>query len=328
MNRYLNAITIFLLFLYSGIGGRSRADESDGILRADSAQLKGMLLDAMGKLAKKSNETTGYGVYEIIHDHVIGTPKPKADVWEISVCGPDRIKVLRKEGEIELVEVVNESYAFVLTRSKAGSFSVAGVQKPGRSLDDDLTIRDKMNMARYYLLDAYSYYGRTVWGLVGDPGFEISKISCTKDDTAEIIVKVEFNYAPVGKLFEGVRNIEDWTLKGAYLVFLPDHDWTLKEYGRPGYPRTLVAVENHPSNQLAFTDNAVARIFSDGKIEKEDSIRCIKTSYDPIPKEHFYLSHYGFPEPNFDAVSRWPWILGTLVLAGCLLILSRKLLRR
>ncbi|MCC7339058.1 MAG: hypothetical protein IT422_28515 [Pirellulaceae bacterium] len=239
------------------------------------------------------------------------------------------MKVLRTERGIEVLEVINEDYAFVLTRPKDGKFAVSVLQRRGVSSSVDLLIREQTNTARYYLLDAYSYYGRTVWGLVQGPGFKLIKIEAFTGDDGEVLVRVDFNYAPVNKPYEGMKSIEDWTLKNAYLIFAPKNGWKLIEYGRPVWPRTIVTVTGHPSDQLGFTETSVARfIGEDGKVKREDRISRAKSSYDPIPKEEFYLRHYGFPEPNFDTWFRWPWILGGLSLGAVCIMVARRWLRR
>jgi hypothetical protein len=330
MTNFRFSIAIIVFFFFSKLPATGNDYERlEKVLKADAAELKKMLSDAMVSLKSKMDSTSGIGMYEIVNKHQIGKPKPKASEWEVGICGSNCIKISRKERDTEVLEVTNETYAFVLTRPKGGKFSIAGVQRRGLNLSDDLLIRDKMNSARYYLLDAYSYYGRTIWGLVGDPGFKVLKIEAVGDKSNDVKVRVEFDYTPLDKKFDGEKNIDDWTLKGAYLVFAPRKDWQLVEYGRPQYPRTITTLNEHPKNQLAFTDTAAARYFkADGTVDEESSIRCVKSSYDPILKEQFYLKHYGFPEPNFGSMVVWPWVLGCVFVGLICLFASRKLLRR
>lgn len=331
MNRFCEPLVVFVLVFLMEFGDVVRADESEAVLAADDTQLRSMLFDAMEVLQKKASGTSGYGVYEIVNYYQVGTPRPKPDVWEISVNGENCLKVSRTEGLVEGLEIANKNYVFVLTRPRKpedAKFSLVGVQKRGIKLSDDLAIREKINLARHYLLDGYSYYGRTVWGLVRDLGFKITKISSFKDDTGLALVRVEFDYAPVNKQFEGVRDIDDWTLKGAYLVFAPSELWTLVEYGRPQYPRNVVTNHNHPEDQLGFTESAIGTSSKNAAIREESTIRCLRASYEAIPESHFYLSHYGFPEPNFGTPSRWPWIVAGFTLSVICIIASRRLLRR
>ncbi len=314
-----------VIFCYCSFPTVARGvDKSEVVVGIDASRLEELFVKTMDLLKLKMAATSGFAVYNIVPQ------KSPAQVEEISVCGENCMKVLRNERGLEVLEVINEDYAFVLTRPKAGEFSISGVQRKGISLSDDLVIREKMNTARYYLLDAYSFSGRTVWGLVQDPGFKLIKIDAFSSDAGEVLVRVDFNYAPVEKPpYEGMKSIEDWTLKNAYLIFAPNNGWKLVEYGRPVWPRTVVTVSNHPSDQLGFTETAIARfIGDDGKVKQENRVSCVKSSYDPIPKEQFYLSHYGFPEPNFGSGSRWPWILGGLTLGAVCLVVSRRLLRR
>ena len=330
MTKFYFPFAILLFFLFPECPAKGNDDDqSQKILKADATELKKMLSDAMVSLKLKMDHTSGIGLYEIVNKHQIGNPKPKASEWEVAVCGENCIKISRKERGTEVLEVTNEMYAFVLTRPRGGKFSIGGVQKRGLSLSDDLLIRDKMNIARYYLLDAYSYYGRTIWGLVGDPGFKVLKIEAVGKEPNDVKVRVEFNYAPVNKKFDGEKNIDDWTLNGAYLIFAPQKNCQLVEYGRPQYPRTITTLSQYPTDQLAFTDTAVARYFKpDGAVDEESTIRCVKSSYDPIPKEQFFLMHYGFPEPNFSSMVAWPWVLGCVFVGLICLFASRKLLRR
>ena len=330
--RYCFSFALVILCCSAFRADARGSDKSEVVVGIDAVRLEKLFFEAMDLLQSKAAKTSGYAVYEIANDQQIGksnVAKANAEVREISVSGETCLKIVRTVRDLDALEVINDNYAFVLNRSKAGAFSIAGVQQKGRSLPDDLLIRDRMNDARYYLLDAYSYYGRTVWGLVRDPGFKLIKIHAFDDDAGEIRVRVDFNYAPVNKLHEGVTNIDDWTLKGAYLIFGTKNGWKLFEYGRPGLPRTVVTVNNHPSDQLGFTESAVARVMGNGgTVKQEDWVRCVKSSYDPIPKEQFYLRHYGFPEPNFGTPPLWPWILGGAILAAVCFFASRRLLRR
>ncbi|MBX3422842.1 MAG: hypothetical protein KF752_14910 [Pirellulaceae bacterium] len=246
------------------------------------------------------------------------------------------MKVSQVKDNIEILDVVNEQYGFVLTRTKGSKYAIKAVQRRGLSPADDNIIEQSIGDAMYCLLGAYDFYGRTVWGLVRDPGFTITKIEELGNGTGEDRIRVEFDYSPENKS-EKVNGIKDWTINGGYLVFQPNDGWKLIEYSRgyhpgtvQGYPRTIDTVDDCPDGQLQFTDYAVAKLYAkDGKtVGLEDRVRRVKSSYGPIPKEHFYLSHYGFPEPNFGSKRYWLWMLGGLIGGIACIVASRRLLKR
>ena len=316
-----------LLMLLSSI---AKPEDAKVVAGMDSDRLKTLLLAAMDQLKSEASKTCGSAVYHV--------PVLLSGGWsngisefekrEISIRGEECLKMIYSNGGVEVHEVINEKYAFAVARSKAGVFSIAGVQQKGVSDSDDLVIREKVNTARLYLLDAYSFYGRTVWGLVQDPGFKLTKIESFKNADEEVRVRVEFDYSPFNKPAV-VNSIEDLTLEGSYLLFSPDDSWNLREYGRPISPRTMSKLKTHPDEQLGFTETTVSRYFGpdDGQLKQEQWVRCVKSSYEPIPKEDFFLSHYGFPEPNFNAKPMWPWIAAGLTIAVICIFVSRRLLR-
>lgn len=326
MNRSL--LMSVLIFCCLQFPTKASEDDFTSLVGADSVRLQKSFYGAMDLLRRKAAKTSGSAAYNVFSDHIVGKPMPKAEVYNIAVLNDDFMSISRNERGLDILEIVNTEYAFVLSKPKNGVYSIAGVQRKGASLSDDSMIKEKMYAGRFYILDAYSYYGKMVWELVEDPGFELLKLDAFKNEADEVHLRVDFNYTSANKTRQGT--IDDFTLKnGAYLILNPRNDWKLVEYGRPAYPRHIVTVGDHPTDQLGFTQTATMKINRMGdKKEREDSIACIESSYDPVSKEHFYLSHYGFPEPNFRTPSRWPWIVAGLTLGVICIVVSRRLLRR
>lgn len=310
---------------------------------AVDSTLVAQLMDAMEKLRENSAKTSGSATYKewkilpsaqsrISRDSEELTPVLR----ELSVRGDHCVKSIEVKDGIERVQVANSEYAFFLTRPKGGSYSIAGLKRRGQSITDDIYIEQRIAEVRLCFFAAYDFYGRTVWGLVRDPGFKLTKIEMQKDISGEDRLRVDFDYSPSHRV-EKVTGIKDWHIKDGYLIFAPQDGWKLTEYCRgffpgtiQGFPKTVQSIDDYPSDQLAFTQQYVAKLYAaDGKnVDLELHVLRMKSNSEAIPKEHFYLSHYGFPEPNFDSTARWPWVVGGLMLGAICIVASRRLMHR
>jgi len=94
MTNFRFSIAIIVFFFFSKLPATGNDYERlEKVLKADAAELKKMLSDAMVSLKSKMDSTSGIGMYEIVNKHQIGKPKPKASEWEVGICGSNCIKI-------------------------------------------------------------------------------------------------------------------------------------------------------------------------------------------------------------------------------------------
>jgi len=82
------------------------------------------------------------------------------------------------------------------------------------------------------------------------------------------------------------------------------------EYSRHGDESSIPieTIDDPPADQLAFTRFGGQRRFNeDGTIHSANYWEGREYSYEEVPKEEFYLSFYGLPEPYFGSNWSWSW---------------------
>ncbi|MBX3423040.1 MAG: hypothetical protein KF752_15905 [Pirellulaceae bacterium] len=335
LSNFLSVSVIFLLF---AMLPTDRLLSQEGMV---NAQQQARLIEAMKQLEKMSRVTSGRGKFRF--ENRFSNPKREEllRLYEIAVLGGSHIKSLEQSVEksavtgVETLRVMNPDYCFVLTRANGGPYSIMDVQKYGRSeLDDrEIAIRKAEASTIFW---AYVFYGRPVWELLRHPDCKLLSIESSLTTTGQEMVRVDFEFAPQEKKFLAV----DFGIKDGYIVFSPDDGWKMVRYCRgychgqdpntPTDPRvTKATAEDSPSDQLAFCKLGVIECpAAKPPNEGENHLICTQSSYTPVPKEEFYLSHYGFPEPNFGSKRYWLWMLGGLIGGIACIVASRRLLKR
>jgi len=161
--------------------------------------------------------------------------------------------------------------------------------------------------------------------LVRDPGFKLTGIESSDSEAGE---RLRVNFSCIPLEVTGV-SFRDLVIEEGYLIFAPQENWRLCEYSRPGFPVTIETIDDPPADQLAFTKFGGFRRFNeDGTIHSQNWWEGKELSYEPVPKEEFYLSYYGFPEPEFGGTRYWPWVIACALIGGGCLIAARHLLKR
>ncbi len=246
-------------------------------------------------------------------------------LYEIAFIGDQFLKKATIERGVETLEVANSEYAFMLSRPKGGRYSISGIGKFGVSqLDDRVAVQRKDEML-FLVFTPYNFLGRPIWELIRDPGFTWIGIESSGDGEEERI-RVDFSYLPQQVSGDLYKN---WVMKEAAMIFAPYDDWKMVEYYRDGARTPIESFDDTPVDQLAFTKFCGAKTFKDdGTLLAANCWTGQEHSYDPVPKEEFYLSFYGFPEPEFGGNQYWSWIVASMVLGGGCLIAARQLLKR
>jgi hypothetical protein len=304
-------------------------------------ELQSRLMDAMDQLEKLSKSTTGRAKFKMskpvlkngIRDATKVNPEVVESVttFEISGLGDKFIKQFEVVDGIETLKVLNTEYAFVLTRLTKGRYSLVGIDQLGlgKSIVDEEIGREAAQ-ARLNLLASYNFFAHPIWDWVRDPRFKLTKLESSSDEAGSERFFVEFSYSSQSRQPGRPVTVFDLGIERGYLIFAPQKGWKMVECSRGLHPNstvefsvTIQANDDHPSNQLGFYDYAVYRSYDHSKETHGEMGRFtrLESSYAPIPKEEFYLSFYGLPEPNFGLNRYWVWILGLVVAGiGCLAV--------
>lgn len=238
-------------------------------------------------------------------------------------------KVEQEKEGIARLNVRNPRYAFSLTRgTQAKSYSLAWLAAYGANRRETETIEFESANGNALALGAVCVYGRFVWDLVRDPGFEVTAISTMNTDEEER-VRVEFQYTPSDSETSLLKKIP---MENAYLVCDPANHWRLCEYGRVvgrGGDRVVVDCVAGREGMLPMLSRQVStrKNRAGEDLEFRHEIACVESTFEDVPEEEFYLSHYGLPEPTFERrwFGNWVWYL----IAGIVcLVVSAKMLKR
>ncbi len=317
------------------------ADPASSQEASINQELKDRLMSGLKYSEEISKNISGRARYEHLYMHPdIEFPNGGTKLavrietqMEYSFLGEQSIKEASVKGEVEILKVSNPSYSFVLTRPKGGVYSIAGIIKVGDNRLEDANVRNEIEAAHGRIFAAYQFYLHPVWDLVRDPGFNMARIQSIETDKGERVC-VYFSYMPqretnIGSLAMVIEN--------TCMVFAPQENWKLVGYdlrdadyvfpstteGILDPPYLIETIDDAPTDQLAFTK------FCGGKNEEYADYSEVKDySYELVPKEEFYLSFYGFPEPKFGGTHHWGWIALCSVLGGGFLVAARRLLKQ
>jgi hypothetical protein len=242
-------------------------------------------------------------------------PLDKSSIWTELYC-------LRAEYSLlEKVVGKNPNYTFKLSR-KAGALQYR--------LDDVGTNRDNLEEYLTAMIDGYSgipwSYYKNLSNLVKDSGFELQRIT-REQRSGKDIIRLVGSYNPPA----------DLAVKDVNIILDPDGYWCIIEYSDrvPSWGKTIGKVEYANDDQgfpvpMRYT---VTQFYDKGEQTiYETTFEGWKYRRDGIPKEVFYLSAFGLPEPlgaqTLPPSRSWLWLLAAAIVAVALEVLFAWLKRR
>lgn len=220
---------------------------------------------------------------------------------------------------IEFVRSKNSEYAFQINRdSAAKAYSLSFIEQLRHPSLADLKIQYAENEARAFPFGGWYFLGEPVANIVENPSFQIKRVGIENREGAEL-VRIEFDRKYSDPKQRG------YSYSDAFMLCDPERHWAMVEYGMTSFDGLITA-----RTALAFGEvvnglpipKSITHISSrkddDGEPLIWRQVIEIEVAAEEVPKEEFYLSHYGLPEPNFRRGWFGVWVWYLLAGIGCL----------
>ncbi len=226
---------------------------------------------------------------------------------------------------IETVAARNGDYAFRISRATAAkSYRLVFLERLGDNPVYDKRIQEEYDEARCHALGTWSVNSEPVSHIVESPSFQIKKVAAEKQDGVDL-VRIEFD-----RLYTDPEQ-RPWSYSEAFLMCDPERHWALREYGYTwvdGRRQRTSVTFGEVIDGFSLAEKITRReTQNDGLTVSRQDITVELLSHD-VPKEEFYLSHYGLPEPNFQrrGFGAWMWYLiaGIVCLGMATIIVKRR----
>lgn len=252
----------------------------------------------------------------------------KADTreYEVGIRGPNGLQAGVRDG-VSFVQARNDTYAFALHRSAAGS-SLQFVESVGVGPSIDARIAAMEQPARAMALAAYYLWTEPLARAVDRESFEIKRVYAVPSEDREF-VRVEFDYG----IDDPSQKIHDRFTDG-YVVCDPARQWTVKEYGAVhhnlsnDHVATLKTVLEHGDaiGEMPVATKITQTMASRDNGYTSESVISLSILRRDLADEELHLTHYGLPEPNFSRswFGAWIWCL----LAGIICLVVAIVVRR
>lgn len=234
-----------------------------------------------------------------------------------------------REGNLKTgdeVLVKNDAYAFLLRRSdKAKSRALEYIEQCGGGIKCNPRIMELEAGARFSVFCGWQLFSSlSVDKLVNSPDFHVKSVKPVVFDGRNC-VRIEFEHL----IDDANRRKERFS--DAYLVCDPAQSWILRGYGATLFHGGIgqITIDYGDVVNGFPIPRTITNLYSAPKISKgaRRSVTSLEITSKDVPKEEFYLSHYGLPEPRFPsrwfARSFWYAVAGLVCVAVAVLIRSR-----
>lgn len=255
--------------------------------------------------------------------------------FELAVDGE---RALSKSAHIRqngnTIEATNGEYMFqITTTDELRPYTITYVEQ---SVNDtsvaEYSTRQKEALIALPL--AAFYFLRTQLSqLVQSPSFTIKQISIVSSPSGEL-ARIEFEHltTDMARIEAGER------ISDGFLLCDPAHDWALREYGGTVHRQIVGGPTAQSHSEIEFGDvvgefplaSKVTTLIQRSNGTTSRTTCTVESIEDKIPKDLFYLSHYGFSEPVFDSGQSWKFLLVSalvsafLMAAGAFLVIYRS----
>jgi len=244
--------------------------------------------------------------------------KPNITLFECAVRGSLCLDARTRSNGISYVMAKNSDYAFQVERPTVDSlYSLTFVEQHGSNAETDRLVNDAETQARVLPLGTWYLFGKPLSHFVDSPFFKLKNISAV-DSPGNTLVRVEFDH----DVDDPQRKLE--RLSDAFIVCDVANHWALQEFGATlwdgaVYHATIQSgekVDGFPIPQHVMI--TIPNPLDPKSIRRMESTIEVLTK--DVPREEFYLTHYGLPEPNFGGTwfGTWGWyLIGGI---GCIVV--------
>ena len=252
--------------------------------------------------------------------------KPQITKFSVAFRGPMALKTVTGR-RIEQVQCKNTEYAFQVGRASAAkSYSLSFIERLGGGSAEDKVIREAENSARGGPFAGWNIPGVQFADLVVSPSFRIKRLVAERRDGANL-VRIEFHWKDLDPFGKANPHSD------SYIVCDPELRWAMKEFGQTAHDGGIYRMTYEFGDLIAGV--AIAKKITFLRTKKDDkgdltvsrSVTTIEVTEGEVPREEFYLSHYGLPEPTFQRrwFGGWVWyLIAGIVCVSVAAIVSKR----
>ena len=235
----------------------------------------------------------------------------------------------------KILKCSNGSYAFAIDRS-TNSPSLVYLERLGV----DSAINERVADQKKNEFDApindvcgYMILGELLPELISNPNFSLKKLA-KREVLGKAMVEIEFEYNG----YDAGHN-DKYQLTDGKIVLDPTNDWVVASANWV-FESSTDGMKNKITEQRQYNLGREGCPIASKSITKVESLNkdrryvtennwTIEWKRQEVPKEEFFLTFYGLPEPQFDRsfLEKWGWwsIGGIVFLAtGCWLTMRRS----
>ncbi len=251
--------------------------------------------------------------------------------FDVAIRGPLGLASrIRKSGNISF-GVRNGVYAFALEQSPENErTTLQFVEKLGVDPAIDARVAELEGKPRNIIMASFTIGAKLLSQQIESDAFSIQRAYAVSAGDREL-VRVEYEYH-VDEPVQGRK----YRVTNSFLVCDPAQQWALIEYGGTSYNYRDESTTVHHTvlRNRELIDGIPIAMRASTTISPYDdpgtmieTVTTIDVTDHDIPKEEFYLSFYGLPEPNFGETwfGTWGWYLigGIACIAVGVIIKSR-----
>jgi hypothetical protein len=306
----------------------------------DDAALKNELFTALASMQSKYDQLQFHVRCSLEDsssgDGISGELKRKTE-YELAKNGDCYISIREVEKSkgvrAEILRCSNGSYAFAIDKTTSPP-SLVYLERLGvdAAIDERVANQKKNEFdAPIKFIHGHMFYGKLLPDLINSPDFSLKKLA-KRDVLGKAMVELEFEYNG----FDAEHN-EKYQLTDGKLLLDPTNDWVVVSASRI-YQSFKDGEKGRGTEQREYNLGSEGCPMASNAIRKYESLSTryvnednytIEWKREEVPKEEFFLTFYGLPEPQFDRsfLEKWRWWLigGVLFLAtGCWLTMRRS----
>lgn len=213
-------------------------------------------------------------------------------------------------------KVKNESYAFAIEKN-SGRTNLQYLERLGVDASVDKRVEGELSQGNFGLtmksICGFMVNGEPLFDLIAQDGFSIKRLF-GKDIEGKHLVHVDFEYLG----FDSFHN-DRYQLSEGLLICDPSNEWAVVETSwiyeslSDGAKGRLKFFREFQSN-VGIVPMATKLTTTYESLDKNvgyrtETVWTNEIKRREIPKEEFYLSYYGLPEPNFGKswLGSWGW---------------------
>lgn len=254
--------------------------------------------------------------------------KPETETANCAIRGPMSLTTRIDHG-IEIVRAKNSEYVFQIGRqSAAKAYSLSFIEELGRVSTKERQIQQAENEARWVPFAGWYPAGEPFADFVASPTFQIQRVASENRDGRDLVrIEYERKYSDPLKRASSITD--------GFLLCDPKRHWVITECGTTTFDGLQVSRASltfgEPVDGLPIVRTITDVVTGKNSLGEPVSWRnviTIEVIDHEVPREEFYLSHYGLPEPNFRRgwFGTWVWYLiaGVVCFGVAAIIVKRQ----